>query len=124
MTMTTTRLRALVPMFTLGLLACSAAVESDEPHETLETLGTTSEAFSVSQYTWQLPYRGGTGGSYQQAWCGAGDVAIGLYGRSGSMIDAVGFICAKLLSNGTLGVPLTCLGSVDHRLLETRLSEC
>jgi hypothetical protein len=38
--------------------------------------------FTVTGYVWQLPWRGGGGGSWFDIRCGYGQIAVGIYGRS------------------------------------------
>jgi hypothetical protein len=49
---------------------------------------------------------GGTGGSGDGTYditCGDGNVAVGIFGRSGSWMDRLGLICAPLDGDGNLG---------------------
>ncbi len=43
----------------------------------------------------------GDGNKYELS-CGEGNVAIGIYGRSGAWLDALGLVCASYQSDGTL----------------------
>ncbi|PCC69454.1 hypothetical protein SAMN02745121_08943 [Nannocystis exedens] len=36
-------------------------------------------------------------------WCAPGDVAVGLLGRSGDVVDRIALRCADVLDNGALG---------------------
>ncbi|PRQ06318.1 hypothetical protein [Enhygromyxa salina] len=60
-------------------------------------------ALSASNLFYTLPGRGGGGGGPGTLACGAGDVAVGIYGRSGIYIDQLGLTCAYLMDNGSLG---------------------
>jgi hypothetical protein len=46
---------------------------------------------------------GGSGGTAFTRDCGSGKVLTGLRGREGLQIDAIGVMCAPVLSDGTLG---------------------
>lgn len=49
---------------------------------------------------------GGAGngdGSIFELSCGEGDVAVGIHGRSGAWLDALGLVCAPVQPDGTLG---------------------
>src|SRR5262249_39939970 len=50
----------------------------------------------------QLGAHGGGGGGRFDTACEAGDVAVGLVGRSGSLVDKTGLICATVNSDGSL----------------------
>ncbi len=45
---------------------------------------------------------GNDGNAYEFS-CGEGNVAVGIYGRSGAWLDALGLLCAPYQSDGTLG---------------------
>jgi len=92
-----------------ALTGCAAESGNDEGDlESNEAIGTTSEALSVSStYKTDLNYHGGSGGTGYRRSCGAGDVAIGIYGTYGSYVNEVGLYCARLHSDGTLGPTYT-----------------
>jgi hypothetical protein len=62
----------------------------------------------ATQYT--TVFGGGGGTSFSRD-CGAGKVLVGVRGRYGGAIDAIGVMCAPLLSNGTLG-PTSATGTL------------
>lgn len=61
------------------------------------------QALSVSNFYYTLPGRGGAGGGPGTLSCAPGDVAVGVYGRSGAYIDQFGLTCAYLMDDGSLG---------------------
>src|SRR5437879_3713456 len=73
-------------------------------------IGSIEQAISRSSSYWTLPYRGGGGGGPYSIACPRGNVAVGLYGRSGGYIDQGGLICAALYADGSLG-PDSTIGS-------------
>lgn len=66
--------------------------------------------FTVTSYVWWLPWRGGGGGGGFDISCGPGQIAVGIYGRSGSNIDQIGLICSYVFANGNLS-PATLTGT-------------
>jgi hypothetical protein len=92
---------ATLALSVLALAGC-AADASEEPGGD-ETLGQTSEAFSVSSYGWWYLPHGGTGGTETTLRCRAGDVITGIYGRAGNVVDSLGIICQHLYPDGSLG---------------------
>jgi hypothetical protein len=62
---------------------------------------------SCAQTYGQLGAHGGSGGSVFDTACDTGDVAVGVVGRSGSLIDNIGLICASVNSDGSLGSTYT-----------------
>lgn len=96
--------RTTIVLSTL-LLGCSGAGAEPADEEAADgPIGTTVEAYSLSSYWWNLPWRGGSGGTWTGPMgCQAGDVIVGLHGRGGTYVDQIGLICAKLYANGTFG---------------------
>jgi hypothetical protein len=82
----------------------SGALAEDAPGE---EVGASADELSRSGYTWVLGYRGGGGGGPAAAGCGGGDVAVGIFGRSGAYIDQLGLLCARLNQDGGLGPAYT-----------------
>jgi hypothetical protein len=100
---------ALVAGTILALTPGCAANTDSEAAPNEEAVGTTAEGFQVQSYTWALPFQGGTGGQDHWVSCGAGNVAVGLWGTttqppgsdSYQFVDSIGLICAHLNANGT-----------------------
>ncbi|WP_437551506.1 hypothetical protein WME97_10005 [Sorangium sp. So ce367] len=102
--------------------ACAAEVDVTEPDPgaqepeasdrdaTQDEVGVATAAFSRSDAHVRMAYRGGTGGSWFDIPCAHDEVAIGLYGRSGALVDQVGLVCAPLQANGSIG-PYSTRGS-------------
>jgi hypothetical protein len=59
----------------------------------------------------QTSVAGGSGGTAFTRDCGSGKVLTGLRGREGLQVDAIGVICAPVLSDGTLG-PSSAIGTL------------
>jgi hypothetical protein len=72
--------------------------------EALDSLDETEAAISATNQTWPLWWHGGTGGSGPFGFgCGNGEVITGIFGRSGEYVDSIGFRCAWVNANGTIG---------------------
>jgi hypothetical protein len=96
--------RGIVPLFAaLALSGCAADATGAPPGEG-ENVGDQSEAYKVNPPDTALGYHGGTGGQDYWPSCGAGNVAIGIYGTAGNpgFIDQIGLECATVNENGTL----------------------
>ncbi len=89
-------------VFLAMLAPACAAPEAQETGTLGEQSGEAVSAYTVSGYTWQLPYRGGEGGGPYNISCGNA-VAAGVFGRSGAYVDQLGLICAELRQDGSLG---------------------
>jgi hypothetical protein len=65
--------------------------------------GDDTSSVVVTNNTWISVYRGGTGGGNYTLSCLPGEIAIGIYGRSGGYIDQLGLICAYVYPDGSFG---------------------
>ncbi|WP_375772380.1 hypothetical protein NR798_16340 [Archangium gephyra] len=68
-----------------------------------EELAQTSDALIVTDTSYPLTARGGSGGTSVTLACARGFVAVGIHGRSGWYIDQLGLVCRYLNYDGTLG---------------------
>src|SRR6476660_5729729 len=74
-----------------------------ETATTSEALAYVAPHFTVTSYTQDLGYHGGTGGTGSRVACRAGDIAVGFYGSYGNFINELGLVCAALGADGTTG---------------------
>jgi hypothetical protein len=89
----------------LAVVATGCAADgADEAVAPPENVATTSDALSLSQYWWSLPWRGGSGGAWTgPLGCASGDVIVGIHVRAHTYVDQLGLICSHLYGNGTFG---------------------
>lgn len=57
----------------------------------------------LTPYTWTSVYTGGYGGGSFTLSCLDGEIATGIFGRSGSMIDQLGLLCTQLNPDNSFG---------------------
>ncbi|RYZ43715.1 MAG: hypothetical protein EOO71_02330 [Myxococcaceae bacterium] len=96
----TLRLMTL-PALCLAFLPACGGMEAEGLEES--DLGQTESSLSVSGSTRAMIAHGGSGGTAGSIACAAGYVAVGIYGRAGSLVDRLGLICAALNTDGSLG---------------------
>jgi hypothetical protein len=117
----------------LSATAAGGCAADAAPRAESEATGTTSAAYSVQSYTFEMPRQGGTGGSPSWPSCGAGNVVIGLWGvieedwqAPYNWLYSLGLICANLRTNGTLSPSWTTslLGGYPRVTPYTFYSEC
>jgi hypothetical protein len=87
----------------LSVAGCAAQVDPTSQGGSDEAAASTSSAITDTNQVWPLGYHGGTGGgTAYNLGCGPGEVITGIFGRSGSYVDQVGFDCAHVNTDGTL----------------------
>jgi hypothetical protein len=95
----------------VSFVVSGCAVDAQGSAPTEEDVGSSSAAYSVvPQYQMPLGWHGGTGGTYDATSerCGAGNVAVGLWGQvraydaSFSWVYRLGLVCATLERDGSL----------------------
>lgn len=94
------RVARLVAMIPMTLVACASPTTSD-PESEVETV---DQPLSDTNLAWNLAWHGGSGGGpFYDIGCQYGEVIVGLFGRRGNYVDAIGFMCQAIGSDGSLG---------------------